>query len=315
MGRPHATGITLCVLSACGFGAMGIFGKEAFDAGIGVTTLLALRFTLAAVAFWAVVAMVRPELPRGRLLGAGIAMGAIGYAAQAGLYFAALERIDASLLALLLYVYPAIVVVAAILLGRDQASPGRLAALALAMGGTVLVLAGGATGELDGIGVVMAVGAALVYSTYILVGDRVVAATDPWALAALVATGAATTFLLASLGSGGPDLGFEAAGWAHIGGIALVSTVLPIAAFFAGLRLVGPSTASIVSSAEPAVTVGLAAIVLGETLGPGQIAGGALVLAAVVLLQRRPADSVGADAAAPPAPAAAAARAPLQEPA
>ena len=43
-------------------------------------------------------------------------MGAIGYAAQSGLFFAALERMDASLLALILYVYPAIV-----LLGGDRA--------------------------------------------------------------------------------------------------------------------------------------------------------------------------------------------------
>ena len=74
--------------------------------------------------------------------------------------------------------------------------------------------------------------------------------------------------------------------WAAV--IALFSTVIPIVLFVAGLARVGASTAAIASTVEPAMTVALAWIVLGETLGPLQLAGGALVLSAVVLLQLRP---------------------------
>jgi drug/metabolite transporter (DMT)-like permease len=49
----HRRGIALCVLSACGFGAMAIFAKEAYAAGVTVVTLLSLRFLLAAALFWA----------------------------------------------------------------------------------------------------------------------------------------------------------------------------------------------------------------------------------------------------------------------
>jgi drug/metabolite transporter (DMT)-like permease len=70
--------------------------------------------------------------------------------------------------------------------------------------------------------------------------------------------------------------------------IAFVSTVVAVSAFFAGLRRVGPSEAAILSTFEPVVTVALAYAVLGERLTPAQLAGGALVLAAVVLLQLRP---------------------------
>ena len=64
-----------------------------------------------------------------------------------------------------------------------------------------------------------------------------------------------------------------------------MSTVVAVSAFFAGLRRVGPSEAAILSTFEPVVTVVLAFFVLGERLTPLQLAGGALVLAAVVLLQ------------------------------
>ena len=90
---------------------------------------------------------------------------------------------------------------------------------------------------------------------------------------------------------GGPTLGFGAAGWGWLVAVALVSTVGAIILFFAGLARVGPSVASILSVLEPVVTIGLAAVIFGESLSRAQLAGGALVLAAVVVVQwpaRRP---------------------------
>jgi drug/metabolite transporter (DMT)-like permease len=57
-----------------------------------------------------------------------------------------------------------------------------------------------------------------------------------------------------------------------------------VSLFFAGLRRVGPTTASILSTAEPVVTVLLTFLVFGELLGPVQLLGGALVLGAVLVL-------------------------------
>jgi len=75
------------------------------------------------------------------------------------------------------------------------------------------------------------------------------------------------------------------AGWGWLACLAAVSTVGAIALFFAGLRRVGPTTASLVSTVEPVVTVGLACAVFGESLGPLQLAGGGLVLGAVLMVQ------------------------------
>jgi drug/metabolite transporter (DMT)-like permease len=265
---------------------MAIFGKLAYDGGVGVGELLLVRFALAAVVLLAVAGATGAlrGLRRRAVLSA-FAMGAVGYATQAGLFFMALERMDASLLSLLLYTYPALVVAAAIVLGRERASARRLVALAIASAGTALVLAGAATGAVDALGAAMALGAAVAYTIYILTGDRVLAGVPALALAALVCSGAATTFAVVALLRGGPDLAFGAAAWASLGGIALVSTVGAILAFFAGLARVGPSAASILSCLEPVVTVVLAAAVFGEALAGPQLAGGALVLAAVVVMQ------------------------------
>ena len=206
-----STGTLLCLASAAAFGAMGIFGKLAYDDGATVSTLLAVRFALAAVLFWLFMAYsgrarALRALPR-RDVAIALALGGIGYSAQAGAYFAALDRIDASLLALLVYTYPTIVTVAAIALGRERANRRTAAALVLASTGLVLVLAGAGGAELDPIGTGLGLAAAVVYSVYILTSEGVAARIGTLALSTLVCTGAATTLTLAGLALGDLNLG------------------------------------------------------------------------------------------------------------
>jgi drug/metabolite transporter (DMT)-like permease len=290
IGTMSPTGTVACLASAAAFGAMGIFGKLAYDEGANVGTLLATRFVLAAALLWLVVfcagrARDLRTLSR-RDVGIALALGAVGYGAQAGGYFAALQRLDASLLSLLVYTFPVIVAVTAIALGRERASCRTAIALALASIGLVLVLAGAAAGALDALGTALGLGAAVVYSAYILSSEGVAARVGPLALTALVCTGAALTLTLAGIAGG--DLhprSVSAAGFAWLGGLAVLSTVGAIALFFAGLRRVGPTAASILSTLEPVVTVVLAFAAFGESLGRAQLAGGALVLAAVLAVR------------------------------
>jgi drug/metabolite transporter (DMT)-like permease len=282
----------LCLLSAAAFGTLGIFGRLASDAGATIASTLLVRFAVAALVFWAALAASGGwrrlrRLPRHVVL-TGLGLGAVGYSLQSGLYFAAIQRLDVSLVALLLYTYPAFVTVAALVLGRARGSIRTTVALVVASVGLVLVLLAAGTGTFDLGGALLALSASLTYTTYILISDRIIGAIDPFALAALVLTGAAASFTVAGLFTGSLDLSLPADAWLWLLLIALVSTVVAVAAFFAGLRLVGPSEAAILSTFEPVVTVALAYAVLGERLAPAQLLGGAFVLAAVVLLQLRP---------------------------
>jgi drug/metabolite transporter (DMT)-like permease len=288
----RSSGTILCVGSAAAFGAMAVFGKLAYDEGVTVGTLLTARFAMAAVMFWGLVlaagAVRELRALAGRDVSLGLALGGCGYAIQAGCYFAALQRIDASLLSLLLYTFPAIVAVAAVVLGRERLESRRLIALGLASGGLALVVAGAGAGALDPLGACLGLGAALVYSTYILVSEGIAGRVSPRLLSALVCTGAAVALSVATALLGDLRPGdVTASGWGWLACLAVVSTVGAISMFFAGLDRVGPTTASILSTVEPVVTVLLAFLVFGETLAAVQLAGGALVLAAVLALAVR----------------------------
>ena len=290
----RSTGTLMCIGSAAGFGAMAVFGKLAYDEGTTVGTLLSARFALAAILFWGLVlagreasAGLRGLSRRDLLLALGL--GAFGYAAQAGCFFAALDRIDASLLSLLLYTYPSMVAVAAILLRRERADARRFTALLLASGGLVLVLANAKAGTLDPVGAGLALAAATVYTTYILTSQGIAGRMSPMVLSALVCTGATVTLTAGTALIGDLEPGaVTAAGWGWLLSLAVVSTVIAVSLFFAGLKRVGPSSAAILSTAEPVVTVILAFLVFGEVLGPLQLLGGMLVIVAVLVLASHP---------------------------
>jgi drug/metabolite transporter (DMT)-like permease len=297
-------GAALCLLSAACFGAMAIFGKLGYDAGVAPATLLLVRFSLAA-ALLGIVLLVRPGLRRGeasgpsaqpaqptmtrrRVLAIAVGLGAIGYATQASLFFSALRLMDASLLALILYTYPVMVTVAAVLLGRDRLTAKRAAALVAASGGTLLVLLGAGGGSFHPLGALLGCASALTYTVYIVVADTIVRRLAPVVLCALVMTGAAGSLGVRAVLTGGVEFDFGWRGWFWLACIAVVSTVVAMLAFFAGLKRTGPSSAAILSTFEPVVTAALATIALGETLTPVQVAGGALVLSCVAVLQWRP---------------------------
>jgi drug/metabolite transporter (DMT)-like permease len=284
-GRIDRAGLVLCLVSAAGFGSLAIFGKQAYQGGLGVVGVLVLRFALAAPLLVGLALVARRRLRQPwptalRLLG----LGAVGYAIQATLFFTALTRISAGLAALLLYLYPALVTAGAVALGRSRMDRATVAGLALSLAGIVLVI--GIPGErLDALGVGLGLASAGWYTVYILVGEHLLRGVDPLAASAYVTAGAAGSFLAAAVVVGGRGLvGATAPALAAGAAMAVVGTAVAIAAFLAGMARVGSAWASIATSLEPVFTVALGVAVLGDRLGPGKVVGGLAVVAGAVLL-------------------------------
>lgn len=278
-------GALLVAVSAAAFGSMAIFGVWAQDDGTSTPALIFVRFALSAVILVALMRARRIAVPGVRQCLSVAAMGGIGYVGQAYCYFLALEHADASLVALLLYLFPAFVAVLAAVFLRERIGLVTGTALALALVGTGLVVGGGSGRP---VGIVLAVGAAVIYSIYITVGSVVTRGLDAIAVSTVVcvAATAVSGAIVLVLVVAGRTVSFpeSGAGWASLGAIAVVCTVLAILTFFAGLRLLGATTTSVLSTLEPVVTVALATWLLDESLSGIQALGGALVLAAVVWL-------------------------------
>lgn len=281
---PQRLGVGLCLVSGLAFAVQPVLGQVALDHGAALTSLLGWRYAIAAV--------VLALIARRRLLGVppriallAFGMGLIVYSADSALFYAALDRTSAPFASLLHYAHLALVLGVAALVGRERLGPRRLAALVAILSGVVLV--SGGAGQLDAVGIALALGSAAAYGVYILASDRLLDGVDPIAFSALLTTGAATAFLATGTARGTlPEIGGVTGGGIAVSA-ALVGSVFAVTAFLAGIRLVGPATASLLVTIEVPAGLTLAAVVLGERLAPAQLLGAALVVAAIVLLQLR----------------------------
>jgi len=154
------------------------------------------------------------------------------------LYYTALHYASAGLVALLLYAYPFIVAVLAALFLRERLwrAPDRCAARCRGRSG-----ADDRGGSGTAFGIMLGLGAALIYSLYIVGGTRVVREVDPLVASSIVCAAAATS--LGALALWRLANGFEvavphdAAGWLPVVSITVVSTVLAITAMLVGLKM------------------------------------------------------------------------------
>jgi drug/metabolite transporter (DMT)-like permease len=222
-------------------------------------------------------------IPRGRILIGLVLMGALGYVGQSFCYFTGLTLASAGLVALLLYLYPAIVTVISVIFLKEPVSKLKITALVLALAGTVLTI--GPAGGGQPLGIILSLGAAFIYSIYILVGSKIVKQGTAIQSSTVIIISAAVVYG-GLLSVQGPAFPVTLSGWISVIALALISTVLAVVTFLAGLERVGPTNAATLSTIEPVVTVTLASLVLGEIITPLRISGGMMILLAVIFLAR-----------------------------
>lgn len=277
-------GAALVALSALGFSTNPILGKLSYQYGATAITVGAVRFAVAAVALWGYLFWRGQaggvSLPkRGRL----VMLGAMGMAMVSLLYFTAVRHIDASLATGIFYLHPAMIALVGLFRGERLGRMG-LMGLLLTGAGTWALLGTGSTG-FSWQGLAMIVGAAVVYSAYIIVGERWSHDVPAVTTSAHVTLGAAIVYLSLAVIRG--EAMPQPLGVAYGAGLALCSTVLALIALFAGLPKVGPTRAAIISTLEPVFTTVLAVVLLGERLSFPQMMGIVVVVIGAVAVQLR----------------------------
>lgn len=277
-------GAGLVVLSACCFGAMVLFGRWAYADGVAPTSLLFMRFAIAAPLLCALVLWRRRGWPRGRSALVTALMGGV-FVGNSLAYFVALTRVPAGVVAILFFTYPAIVMVGERLVFGQRFGKSRLLALVLALVGGAVTVGPTVIGSISG--AALALLAAGIYAVYVLLARGVTAGTDALAQAAVITTVAAVIFGFL-VGRQELTLPATSSGWAAVVALAVVSTVIAIWAFLAGASRLGPTGAATLSVAEPVMAALLAAALLDEPLRAGAMVGAALIGASTLLIVNCP---------------------------
>jgi len=260
-----------------------IFGKLALATHLPVTSILAVRFGIAAVILATVLAALRrPLVAEKGERGGAIILAVCGYAVESACFFSALRYGTAAAVTLLFFTYPVFVAVASWITGGGRPAGLTVLALALAVAGAGIMVGAGHRLSIRTAGVLFALASAITYTGYLVGADRILRKTAPLTSSMWVSAGASVGLAAIAIASGE---GRFPAGWTDWWPLVAmgVATAGAFVCLLAGLQRLGAVRTSIIAATEPLSTALLAFFFLDEAVTGGTAAGGALILVGAVV--------------------------------
>ncbi|MBA2381474.1 MAG: EamA family transporter [Chloroflexi bacterium] len=312
--RPLLLGTLAVILAACGFGLLGPLARFAYEAGFEPLSFVGWRATFGFLITMVVIAArIRSGVglvnPLGLARGDAVALllaGLAGLGLNVAMFFA-FDLATVALVLLAFYTYPALVAIVAVALGHERFDANRVVALGLALVGMILVVAGGLGSaeavSIHPVGIALGFVAAVCQTVYVTVSrGRFLAVPPEQAMGWVLLLTAVACGVLAIAAGNDPTIAFSSPrALAIVVFTGVVAAGIPSVLFLVGIRAIGGTRAGILMLIEPLVGVTLAAFLLHEGLLPIQVAGGASILAAALLIQRGAAGTGGVTATAPSA--------------
>ncbi|HVZ02644.1 MAG TPA: DMT family transporter [Dongiaceae bacterium] len=295
---PFSAGAVLAFTAAAFFSLKAIFVKLAYIYHVDAVTLLALRMLLClpvllASAWWS--SRAHPHRMTRKDWLAVLFLGAVGYYLSSLLDFVGLAYITAGLERLILFLYPTIVAVISVFLFKKPIGRTGIVALVLSYIGIAVatVETVNTTGDVHAVimGSALIFACTITYAIYIAGSGEVVGRIGATRFAAL-ATLVAAVCVLVQFAIENPAHALVTQPWQvymHAGGMALISTLLPIFMTSKAIQMIGAAKVSMIGAVGPVATIFFGWLFLSEDVTVLQMVGAALVLAGVILVARKPA--------------------------
>jgi drug/metabolite transporter (DMT)-like permease len=287
----------LCVTGAAVlFASKGLFAKALYQRGVGFELLVTVRALLAMPLFVWFAARVPPAAgavapASWRAIVAASLAGILCYYVGALVDFWALTLIDASVERVLLFSYPALVVIISSVMRRSRPSARMVLALLGTYLGIFLAMGGIDLHELTQnlFGASLVLVAALTTALYFLIGERYTHELGAARFASISMSASAIALaihfaLFRSITELAP---LQLQDWLLLGVLGVACMFLPGLMQAEGVRRVGAQTAAIASTVGPPTTIVLAALFLGERLNAWQWLGSALIVGGVLVLSAK----------------------------
>ena len=278
-----ARGIVLALLSALGLGLAVAMARYAYEGGTNGPTVAAARSLALAACLYVYCRVTGRSLrlrpaDRRRCAGLGVLM-AVGFYGNVG----AVEYISIGLTALLFFTFPPLIVLMQTVVDRAWPALAKSAALAIAFAGLATML-GASLGASDPRGVALVLGAAVAVALNSVGVVRLVGHVSPLVAMFHMAVTAAVVLPAMALATGSIRLPESEIGWAGMFAvIALQCASLPL--YFVAIARIGALKSAMLANIQPVTSIVAARVLFGELLGVAQLAGGAMVLVGVMLMQ------------------------------
>jgi len=285
--------------AALAWGISATLGRAAFTArlpGAGFTKIDALILSQCRTSF-SFLALLLILAPRRGIHGFRLpwkdmaqlfVLGIAGVAASNYFYYLAIQLTNVATAIVVQYTAPVWVLLYMVARGKERPTVAKMASVALALLGIVLVidLFGHGGLRLNRRGVIAALIAAFSFSFYNIGGHSLLERLDRWTVLLYTTLSASLFWIFLNPPSRIAAAHYSPAAWIFLAGFSLLSVLLPFSFYFAGLQRLEPTRAVIVSCLEPVFSIAIAALALGEVMHPLQAVGVVMVLAAILIVHR-----------------------------
>jgi drug/metabolite transporter, DME family len=229
----------------------------------------------------------RLTLPRGDVLRLFL-LGVAGVAASNYFYYLAIQRTNVATAIIVQYTAPVWVLIYMVLRGAERPTPSRIGSVFLAIAGIALVIGlfGSRKLQLDTIGVLAGLVAAFSFSFYNVAGHFILIRYDRWIVLLYTTMAASAFWIIVNPPNKIAASHYSPTAWSFLFVFSLLSVLLPFTCYFAGLQRLEPTKAIIVSCLEPVFSILIAAAALKEIVTPLQAVGVAMVLGAILVVQK-----------------------------
>jgi drug/metabolite transporter (DMT)-like permease len=273
--------------SSAAFGLMPIFAKWAYRYGINSITLVVLRFMFAWIIILPMLLYKKKSLKlnKTQLKHLGI-IGGLSYTFTTLTLFLSYNYISVGIATTLHFVYPIIVTLISVVFFKEKIFKEKVTALAVSTVGILLLIYNGQI-SFNFLGVFYAIFSGLLYSIYICgVEHSEMKNIDSFVLTFYLSVIAAAILFTVGTFSGNINLNIDVRCYIAAFLIALISTVIAITFFQRGIKIIGSSNASILSTFEPIVSFILGVIIYKEAVSFRIIVGCLLIFISVFLLTK-----------------------------
>lgn len=282
-GAHGLVGVGFVAVSAGAFAGQSVAIKLAYRHGLDPLTLAVVRAVLSTAVLWIALRAVRTRrAPTRRQATTLLLLGGLG-GMSGFMLLEALARMPAGTVILTLYSYPALVAAMTLVLRPGLLSARVAFPLALSIGGLALML-GIPAAEVDPAGIALSIGAACATALFVFLLEAAADQVDAFTASTLVLAGTAVVLVAVAVGVQPPipEPGGALLGWVAL--VAILLMPLAITAYVAAVARIGPTRTAIGTTLDPWLTVMMGAVFLGERIGGGQLAGGALVVTGAAIL-------------------------------
>jgi drug/metabolite transporter (DMT)-like permease len=280
-------GTALVMMSSLGFSIGPTLAKYAYDAGTNALGVMTVRFTVASVFMLVArqILMRQAPLPSFGLLLEMFMVGTFGITIVSFTYFLAIEDIDTGLAIVIWYCNPLVVVFISWIIYKKRPSRNIVVSLFFSITGIAITTGQVKSGSSGAITLIFI--SAFLFAFYLLGLSHTLKKTDLLTGVTFINVGAMLGYwLICAILPFDLTVEFPSniESWLYVCAFALFGTVVPFMFSFAGMKRVGPSMLSVITTIEPVLAIMMGIIFLSEPITTPRVIGAIFVIGALIAL-------------------------------